>query len=457
MMWMPCLTLLLAVQVGPAPGAAVYGGVPSGEAQAEPLALSLTDAVDRGLQHNLALLLAEQRVRHAQGERWEALSDLLPHLSGEWRAERQKISLEAFGFSSLPGLPGLPTLVGPFNVFDVRASVTERVVDVEAFFKQRSEREHVAAARHTYQETRDLVILVCGNLYLQAVAEQSRIDAAQAAGTTAQALYEQAADRKRSGLVPSIDVLRADVESKTRQQQLIVAENRSARARLALGRAIGLPAGQEIRLTDRLPEALPPAIPVAPALARAYASRSDWQAAQAEVQAAESARHAAGAGALPSVELNADYGAIGQTMSGAHVTYDLGASVRVPVLQGGKVHGKVLKADADLESARAELEELRGRIDFEVRTAILDLAAAARRVDVARSAAGLAEQQLEQARDRFGAGVASNLDVVQAQQSLAGAHESYIEALYDQSVARAAMAHALGAVESSYKEFVAAR
>lgn len=450
------LTLLLAAEGGampmaPAAGGPVYGGVPTGRASAEVLDLHLTDAVDRGLAHNLALLLAEQAVRGAQGARWEALSDLLPHLSGRFSATRQKISLDAFGFT---GFPGLPTLIGPFNVYDVRASVTESVLDLEALYKTRAERERVSAARHSYQDTRDLVIVVCGNLYLQALGEQSRIEAARAEADTAQALFDLAADRKRAGLAPAIDLLRAEVALKARQQQVIVAENRFARAKLVLARAIGLPAGQEIRLVDHMAEAAPPTIPIEQALARAFAARADWEAAQAQVRAAEASRRSAFAGGLPSVEVNADYGAIGQTLSGAHATYTLGAAVRVPVLQGGKVYGKTLKADAELEEARARAEDLRSRIDFEVRTSALDLDAAGKRVEVTRSAVALAGKQIEQARDRFAAGVASNVDVVQAQQSVADAQESYIEALYDQSVARAAMARAVGGVEAAYRDFV---
>jgi outer membrane protein TolC len=452
-MWIP-LAWLLAAQAAvavPAPDSPVRGGVPAGQAAAEPVPLRLSEAVERGLQQNLGVLLADQGVRHAEGERWEARSDLLPHLTGRVSGVRQKINLEAFGFT---GLAGIPTLIGPFNVYDARVAATERLLDFGALYKERSEQQHVEAARHTYQDTRDLVILVCGSLYLEAVSDESRIEAARAQLATAQALLELASDRKRSGLAPALDVLRADVESKARQQQLIVVENRFARAKLALGRAIGLPPGQDIVLVDRLDEMPPAPVALDQALVAAYANRSDWQAAQAEVRAAQESRRSAKAEALPSVELNADYGVIGQSFSGAPATYSYGATVRVPVLQGGKVHGKVLKADADLGIAQARLGDLQSRIDFEVRTSSLDLTAAARRVEVAKEALSVAGQQIEQAKDRFTAGVANNIDVVQAQEALAASHESYIEALYDQSLARAALAHAVGAVEASYHEFV---
>jgi outer membrane protein TolC len=244
------------------------------------------------------------------------------------------------------------------------------------------------------------------------------------------------------------------VELKAREQQLIVAQNRLARARLSLARAIGLPLGQAFRLTDRITYSPPPPMTVEEALERAYASRSDWKSAQAEVRAAEDARKAARAEALPSVEVNADYGAIGPSLSGGLATYSYGATLRVPLFEGGKVKGKTISADAVLDARRSLMEDLRSRIDFDVRTALLDLGAAGDRVAVAQTALELAREQLTQAKDRFEAGVANNVDVVQAQQALAGATESYISSVYDHNVAKAATARALGVAEAMYQEFV---
>jgi outer membrane protein TolC len=430
---------------------ALYGSVSVGQATADVLPLSLANAVDRGLQHNLALILAEQQVRNARGERLEALSDLLPHVDGRVSATRQKISLDAFGFT---GFPGLPTLIGPFNVVDARVSLTESALDFEAIHKEREKREKLEAARFTHQDWRALVVLACGNLYFQALAEDSRIEAGRAQLATALALAALARDRKSAGLVPALDVLRAEVEAKTRQQELIVAQNRFARAKLMLARTIGLPAGQEFRLTDRMAEAPPPAIDLGLALQTAYEHRDDWHSAEAEVRAAEAHRRSAQGEGLPGIDVNLDYGAIGQSFGGTHATYALGAALRVPLFQGGKVRAKVLQADAELQAKRAALEDFRGRVDFEVRTAALDLAAARERVEVTGSGLALSREQLRQAQDRFEAGLANNIDVVQAQDAFAAANESYIASLYDQTVTRAAMARALGAVESAYKELV---
>src|SRR5438105_8565305 len=435
----------------PAPAtSALLGSVPTGTATPGPLPLSLADAIDRALKSNLGLLLAEQGVRAARGARWEALGDVLPHLMARFSAVRQKINLEAFGFS---GFPGIPTVVGPFNVFDTRVYVSDDL-DLKGLYKGRAEQRRGEAARWTYQDARELVVLVAGNLYLQALADQSRIDVARAELETARALHRLALDRKASGLVPGIDVLRAEVEARSREQRVIAAETRAARSKLDLARATGLPLGQEIQLVDPMPSGAAPSITIEEAAQKAFENRSDWKAAQARVRAAEDARRSALGEGLPGLSLNADYGAIGQTLGGARNTYTLAGAVRVPLFEGGRVIGKVLEADAALQSARANLEDLRGRIDYDVRAAGLELKSAVARREVAERAVDLAREQLQQAQDRFRAGVANNVEVVQAQQAVAAAEEDLIASAYDVNLGRAALGRAVGLAEEGFRQLV---
>ncbi|PYQ55291.1 MAG: TolC family protein, partial [Acidobacteria bacterium] len=347
--------LLLAPQVvtPPVPAASTaspaFGGVPTGTATPGPLSLSLSDAIDRALQSNLALVLADQGVRNARGLRLEALGDVLPHLSGRVSAVREKINLEAFGFSGFPGIPSV--IVGPFNVYDSRVYVSD-TLDLKGLFKVEAEGHRVQAARWTYQDARQVAVLVAANLYLRALSDQSRIDTRRAELETARALRQRAADRKAAGMAPGIDVLRADVEMRSREQRVIAAENQFERSKLDLARAIGLPLGQQLQLSDPMPTLDLPVLTAEEALQRAYANRADWKAAQARVEAAEASRRSALGEALPGLSLDADYGAIGATFGGARSTYTLGAALRVPLFQGGRVAGKVLQADATLQSAR---------------------------------------------------------------------------------------------------------
>ena len=456
MIGLAAFLLLLAPQAtapapGPGPQSPLFGGVPTGTATLGPLPLSLADAIDRGLRGNLALVLAEQGVRAARGGRLEAFGDVLPHLSGRLSAVRQKLSLEAFGFSGFPGIDS--PVVGPFNVFDSRVLLTEEL-DLKGLYKARAEGQRVEAARWTYQDTRELVVLVSGNLYLRTLAEQSRVEVARAEAETARALHQLALDRKSAGVVPGVDVLRAEVELRSREQRVIEADTRLARAKLDLARAIGLPLGQEIQLTDAMPSPVVPPLTLEQTMEMAFAQRSDWKAAQARVRAAEASRRSALGEALPGLTLDADYGAIGQTYGGARNTFTLAGALRVPLFQGGLVAGKVLAADAALQSARAGVEDLRGRIDYDVRVAGLELKAAADRQAVAESARALAREQLRQAQDRFAAGVANNVDVVLAQEAVARAEEDWISTVYDFNLARATLGRAVGLAEEAFRQLV---
>ena len=258
----------------------------------------------------------------------------------------------------------------------------------------------------------------------------------------------------KAGVVPSIDVLRAHVELQAQQQRLIFFRNESEKQKLQLARAIGLPIGQEFKLTDSIPYTPMPPVPLAQALDQAYASRADYQAAQAQVQAAEAAKRAARGDALPSVHFDSSYGDIGNAPGHSHGTFAVAATLKIPIFQGGKVHGEMLQADALLAQRRSQMEDLRARIAYEVQTALMDLNSSGDRVKVAQSARQLAGQQLQEAQDRFSAGVVSSIEVVQAQDALATAQENYISSLYTYNVAKASLARSLGVAEKSYKQFI---
>ena len=446
------LFTLLAVPAAAQPGSAtsgpITGSVPQGVATAEPLALSLRDALTRGLQFNLGLLLQEESQRGSSGARRRALAELLPNVRGFVRESRQVINLEAYGF------PAPDPIVGPFNVFDARVAVSQRLFDLSALKDSRAAELIEHAETLGVRSARELVVLVAVNLYLEAVSASSRIDVAKAQQETAEALLRQASNLKDSGLVAGIDVVRAQVQVQRQRQKQIVAENDFEKAKLQLGRAIGLPPGQAIVLTDKVPYAPMAPVTLDQAITDAYAQRADYLAARDRVAAAETSAAAVSAQHLPSVTLDADYGTIGQTLSTAHPTYSLAANVRVPIWEGGRVQAKRTEAEAVLRQQRAELEDFRGRIDLEVRTSFLDVRAAAQQVDTAQTTVTLANQELSQARDRFAAGVASNIEVTQAQESVAEASETYIEALYHHNVAKAMLARAVGVAETAVTTFL---
>lgn len=418
------------------------------------LPISLNDAINRGLKQNLGLLLSSQDVGSARGQRWQQLSSLLPNLTTSSYVNKSQIDLAEFGFSfKIPGAT-IPAIVGPFTYFDSRAYVTQSVFDWKAISNTHAASQNVKAAQYTYKDARDLVVLAVGYNYLQAIADEARIETAEAQVNTGQALYNQASDQLKAGTSPAIDELRAHVELQTRQQQLIQARNDLAIQKLTIARVIGLAPGQEFELTDKSPYEPLEGITVEDALKRAYAGRSDFQAALATVNSAEYSRRAAHAGYYPSLSVSADYGVAG-TYSNlfTHGVFDMRATLNIPIFQGGKVHGDVLVADAQLQQSRDHLDNLRGQIDADVRTALLTLDSSGQQVVVAKSNVALADESLLQSRDRFAAGVTNTVEVVQAQEAVASAHENYISALYNYNYAKISLARAMGFAEDGVKQF----
>jgi len=426
--------------------------VPEGKATGTVLPLSFKEAIDRALRSNLGLLLSSDSSLAARSARLQELSHLLPSLSASANQSAEQIDLAALGFRF--NFPGVPPVVGPVGVFDARFYLTAPLFDWHAVERERGARANEAAARYKYNDARELVVLAAGNEYLMSIAAAARVDAAQAQLETAQALYNKARDQQTAGVAPAIDTLRAQVELQTRQQQLIVARNNYAKQKLALGRTIGLPPGQEFNLTEQAPYQPLTPMTVEQALQRAYTSRADYQAAAQQVRAAEQFRRAATAEHFPTLDLSGNYGAAGVNLGDSHGVFVAGATLTIPIFAGGRTHADVLQADATLRQSRQQLDNLRGQIDYDVRTALLDLAAAADQVEVARSALDLANQTLVQARDRFTAGVTDNLEVVQAQEAVASANENYIGSLYSHNVAKVLLARAIGFAEQGVKQYL---
>ena len=451
------LTLALPAVAQERPAAALpanspfLGGVPTGTLTQEPIAISIADAIRRALEHNLGVLQASDAIERSQGARWVSLSDLLPEVTGTLTEPRRKTNLEAFGF---PLGPTFPRVVGPFNLFDARVFVSQSVVDFAALHEARAGTHEVAAARHSHRSARDLVVLASASLYLQALAGAARAESARAQLETARALYAQAQDLRQAGIVAGLDVVRAEVRLSSDQQRATAAQNDFEKTKLQLARVMGLPIGQPFTLSDQLPPVPVPEMTLEQALERAYRDRPDYLAAQERVRAAEASRRAAAAERLPSVHVNADYGLIGLAPSSSLSTFSVSGAVEVPIFQGGRTRGRVAEAEAELRTRRAEAEDLRAEIYYDVRSAFLDLQATSEELQATTRGRELAAQQLAQSRDRFAAGVANNIEVVQAQEAVTVANEQYIAALYGYNVSKALLARSLGSAEDAVERYL---
>jgi len=426
------------------------GSLVEGKATDGVLDLSLDDAIARGLRLNLGLILQTTAQQNAKGQQLEQLQALLPTVTGDASIEVEQIDLAAFGLK----FPNLNPIIGPFQVVDFRAYLTQSLVNVPALENYIAAKHNFAAAKLSAADARDMVVLTVGNAYLLCIADAARIDAVNAELATSKVSLDQATASHDAGITPRLDVLRAQVDYQNEQQSLISARNELAKDKLALARAIGLPLDQAIRLTDTEPYAALDNLDPQAAFAQAQKNRKDLAAQSEQVAAARSQKTAAFADQLPTVKFSGDFGDIGETAGHSHGTYTATGKIEAPVLQVAKTRGEEDVADAQYQQARDKLADQIQQVNADIRDSILDIQSAAKLVDAAKSNLDLANEELSEAQQRFHAGIADNLPVSQAQSSVEQANNQYIGALYQHNTAKLALARALGVAETNLKDYL---
>lgn len=418
--------------------------------------LSLKEAIARGLDYNLGAVGLSIAMRQAHGQELAARAALMPNLNGSLTETVQQIDLKADGFRFSSPFAGfsIPSIVGPFNYFDLRARLTQTIADFTALNNYRSSKETLKADQFYAQDSKDLVVLAVGGAYLQVIAARARVVSAKAQLDTANALYQQTTQQKSVGLVAQIDVNKNEVQMLTQKQRLSSLENDLAKQKINLARLTGLPPNDHYDLTDELPFAPAPVLDQEDAVLQALAQRPDVKAADAQIRAAERALTAAKAERLPSLALSTDYGAIGLNPSQSHGTFSASGTLTIPIWRGGRTEGDIEQANAALDQRHAEREDLRGRVESEVRNAWLDLQAAASQVEVATRNLDVTRETLTLTRQRFDAGVTDTVDVSQAQSTVASAELDYINAVFAHNVAKLSLARAVGGSADSLPRFL---
>jgi outer membrane protein TolC len=423
------------------PNAQSYqGSVPKGEATGQTINLSLDDAIQRGLQTNLGIILSSTQTAGARGERLSQLQSLLPSIDFAAKETVSQVDLPAEGLR----IKGFPTIIGPFGYTDVRASLNWSVADVESMRNYLAARHNFAAAELSALDARDLVVVTVGNAYLLVLADQTAVSSAQAEVATSKVSLDQAVANHDAGTAPLLDELRARVDYQSLEQQLIAAQNSLEKDKLALARVIGLPLAQSFNLSDEAPYAPFDAMDANALIQQAKANRKDLAATVEQAAAAAEQRKAATAARFPTLSTSADYGDIGTTLAHSHGTVDATGTLSVPVFDEFALRGQAQQAQAQLDTAQAQLSDRQAQVEADVRDALLDIESAQKQVQVAKSSVDLANEALNEAQQRYANGVSDNLAVSQAQQAVAQANSQYVASLYRDNVAKLSLARALG-------------
>jgi outer membrane protein len=399
-----------------------------------PLELGLKQAIDMALapDGDTRVRLAQEAVRLAQSRALQARAALLPNLEGAVSEQSQTRNLAAVGIKLAAPIAGLtfPELVGPFGVFDVRASATQTIFDFGAIRRFQSSKVAVEVAGSENDVARDQVARLVALQYLGAMRAAARVGSTEADVNLAASLLELATNQKDAGTGTGIEVTRAKVQLSQARQQLLLAQNDLRQAQLELLRTIGLPLSTPVRLTGS-PNLKPAEDTTADkAFDAALRTRSDWQAQQKREEAARLNYSGVKMERLPSVVGFADYGTIGNSLSHTIPTRTYGLSVRVPVFDGGRRDARRSESLTQYEQERLRTADLRRQIDLEVRLALDDLASSRDQVAVAAEGLTQAEAEVEQAQRRYKAGVTSSVEVTDAQTRVARARDNHIAALF---------------------------
>jgi outer membrane protein TolC len=425
------------------------GSVAAGQATDQTIDLSLDDAIQRGLKNNLGAILSGTQTASARAQRLSQLQALLPDVEFNAHEAVSQVDLAAQGLR----IPGFPTIIGPFGYTDLRVSLSWSLLDVKSLQTYLAAKHQFKSAELSAQDARDMVVLTVGNAYMLVLADQGRVESYQAQVVTAKVSLDQANANHDAGTAPRLDVLRAQVDYQSLEQQLIVARNGLAKDKLALARAIGLPLEQKFNPSDKAPYAVFDKLDVDATIKQAHANRKDLAAMLEQTKAYEEQRKAATAERYPTVKFDGDYGDIGVNVRKSHGTGNAQGTLSVPVFKEFGLRGDAEVAQAQLDTQQAQLSDLSAQVDADVRDALLDIEAAQKQVEVARSSVNLANEELSDAQQRYANGVSDNLAVSQAQQSVAQANDQYVSSLYRDNVAKLSLARALGAGQD-YKKYL---
>jgi outer membrane protein TolC len=418
--------------------------------QKSALQLSLKQAVEIALapEGNTRIQLAQELIRQAETRRAQARGALLPTIESSVSEQSQTRNLAAFGIKiSLP-FPGFqfPERVGPFNIFDVRATASQSILDLSSVRRFQASRAGVEAAQAESEGARDQVTGQVAKAYLAALATEAKLEAARANLELAEALVKLALNQKAAGTGTGIDVTRAKVQAANQQQRLLVVTNERRQAHLQLLRAMGLNLSTEIELTDRLLYTPVDSLTLEQAKAVGLKSRADLKAQQKREENARLAYSATTLERVPSLVGFGDYGTIGTSINHAVPTRTYGVMLRVPLFDGGRRDARRQESTSQLRQERIRRHDLEQQIELEVRLALDALGSAEEQVKVAEEGLTLTQEEVAQAQRRYQAGVTSSLEITDAQTRLERARENRIAALFSYHAARIDLGQAMGAI-----------
>ncbi len=416
-------------------------------ATGEALKLTLEQSVNLALKQNTTAQIAILQAAEAEQDKNISRSNLIPNATLQVSDAARRQNIET-GFGQK--IPGVPEHLGPFQVFNAGVAVGAPIFDLTLWRRYQAAKELAGAQKATSDSTREQVILLVVSQYIGSLRAEANVTASKSRVDLAQALYDQAADLQKEGVGTGIDTLRANVELQNEKQALIQAENDRDASLYILSRLLNLDPRQKIEPADSLSFFDTPQPEVEPSIDAALAARAEWKSIEQQVKAAQRQKQASQAERLPSLRFDGNWAYQGLSATTGIPVYTYQAGISMPLFTGGRIHAEIIKSDLQIKALEQQKADLRNSIALDVKTALLNLESARNEVQVANLGVQLAKEEVDQARDRFKAGVANNIEVIQAQDALARANDNQIVALYRFNQARADYARGIGQMEKVY-------
>lgn len=446
--------LTISLVLATAFGITVAGVVAAEASERNPpeLTLSLREAIQAAVDNNVNVKLLKERIAAAQAQANTSFGALLPNISGYAGGRNQTVNLGAFGLppDRLSGLGLRRSVTDPFEVYDARATLVQNIFSLSLIQRWRAAKSGIDVANLEAEVTKRDVMATVGLLYIEALRADEAVKAREADIELAQQLVKLAKDRKAAGIATGLDVTREEVQLENDRQRLLVAQNEEESARLNLIRTLGIDFEVRLVLTDELKF-----LPVArqspeQALTIARGQRLELQAQEQRQRLATLSLSSVTSERIPSLSLAGDYGWIGLKPEDALATRSIGLNFSIPIFDGGQRESRISESRSRVRQESIRMKDVSDQITLEVRNALLTLESSTQQVAVAEKGLELALKELTFARDRFTAGLTTNIEVTNAQTSVARARDNQIEALFRFNASRINLARAKGEIEKLF-------
>jgi len=403
------------------------------------LRLSLHDAMAVAVEQNPTVRLSKERTTEAQSVADTRLGELLPNLSGRMSGARRRLFFGSFGRD--------PVVADPDRLYETRAVLTQNVFSLSLIQKWRAAKTGVQVAGMDADVSKRDTMATVGLVYLETLRAQEAVQARDADVALSRELFRLTTKRRAAGMATSLGVNRAHVRFKDARQRWLVAQNERDRATLNLIRAIGLSFDVDLVLTDRLRIASVPDQSIDQALIIAENNRVELKAQKQKERLAALTLSTVQSERVPSLQASGDVGLIGNKLNNMLTNNNVQLMMTIPIFDGAQREGRVSESRSRIRQEIIRTQDIRYQISLEVRDAILSLRSAKQQVQEAEEGLTLALTEVKLARKRFAVGVATNIEVTDAQTFVAKARDNRIESLFNFNAARINLARAQGRLQ----------